>query len=108
MGLDEDVAALVEGIGEEEMVMTAAEVTLTRLAVTPKQIRELGLTTQPPKLKPPTSDAARRLNKKLLQFGDTCQAEAIAPGDLARIVRQAIEARKALADFDDGFIKAAT
>ena len=74
ISLDEDVQALIEDLG--------GEVTFTRLAVTPAQIVQIGLPTAPPK------DTDRRAFS-----GATCQAEAIAPDVLARIVRDAIDAR---------------
>jgi hypothetical protein len=58
------------------------EVTFTRLAVTPTQIRVLDLPTAPP-----------RADNKLAFAGQTCQAEAIAPDALAAIVRGAVLAR---------------
>jgi len=58
------------------------EVTTTRLAVTRQQVRELRLETSPPK---PTDNRAFE--------GPACQAEAIPPDVLARIVREAIESR---------------
>lgn len=58
------------------------QATFTRLAVTPDQIRELGLPTAPPK------DGDRRAFT-----GETCQAEAIAPDDLAGILQTAITSR---------------
>jgi hypothetical protein len=57
-------------------------VAMTRLAVTPDQIKSLRLPTAPPK----SSD-----NRAFR--GQTCQAEAIPPDVLARIVREAIELR---------------
>ena len=56
--------------------------TFTRLAVTPDQITRYRLDTAPPKA---TDNRAFT--------GKTCQAEALAPDDLAAIVRQAIEER---------------
>lgn len=70
----EDVEAFARELG--------GLVSFTRLAVTPAQIAELGLPTAPPKA---TDNRAFT--------GRTCQAEAIAPDDLAEIVRDAIEAR---------------
>jgi hypothetical protein len=51
-------------------------------AVTRKQIRELRLPTAPSKK-----------DDKRAFAGKTCQAEAIAPDELARIVREGIESR---------------
>jgi hypothetical protein len=70
----EDVAAFTRDLG--------GEVTFTRLAVTPAQIRRYRLPTAPPK---PTDKRAFN--------GRTCQAEALAPDDLADILRIAIEER---------------
>ena len=74
LALKEDVQAFVSKLG--------GEVEFHRLAVTPTQVKRLKLPTAPPK----KSD-------KRAFHGKTCQAEAIAPDDLARIVRDAIEAR---------------
>jgi hypothetical protein len=52
------------------------------LAVTPEQIRQYGLPTAPPK-----STDSRGFS------GQTCQAEALAPDVLARILSDAIESR---------------
>ncbi len=71
-----DVAALIHDRG------LAGQAKFERLAVTPAQISELNLPTAPPK---PTD---RRSFE-----GETVQAEAITPDVLARIVREAIEAR---------------
>jgi hypothetical protein len=75
IALEEDIKAFAHDLG--------GSVTFTRLAVTPTQIRRLRLETQ---LKNPNDKRA---------FGSnwTCQLEAIAPDVLARIVREAIEAR---------------
>lgn len=81
LALAEDVSAFVEEMGQMAVGWIGG-VEFTRLAVTPKQIRELRLPTAPRK---PTDKRAFR--------GDTCQAEAIAPDVLANIVRQAIESR---------------
>jgi hypothetical protein len=70
----EDVQAFVRELG--------GEVTFTRLAVTPDQIKTYDLSTAPPK------DTDRRAFN-----GDTCQAEALAPDLLANILRKAIEER---------------
>jgi hypothetical protein len=56
--------------------------TFTRLVVTPEQIRQYRLPTAPPK------DTDRRAFN-----GQTCQAEALAPDVLARILTNAIESR---------------
>jgi hypothetical protein len=73
--LEEDVIAFAE----EEL---ASEVTFTRLAVTPKQIKHYRLPTAPPKA---TDNRAFT--------GQTCQAEALPPDVLAQIVQAAIEER---------------
>jgi len=75
LNLAEDVAAFVEELG--------GTVSFSRLAVTSEQIGRLSLPTAPPK---------RSDNRA---YGDsmTCQAEAIAPDEMARIVREAIEGR---------------
>jgi hypothetical protein len=70
----EDVEAFTEELG--------GRATFTRLAVTPEQIAGYGLATAPPK-----STDRRAFH------GQTCQAEAIAPDDLANILRTAIEER---------------
>jgi hypothetical protein len=78
LALAEDVEAFVDelSLGGE------GEVEFYRLAVTPEQVRRLRLPTAPPK----KSD-------KRAYRGPTCQAEAIAPDELAHIVRDAIESR---------------
>jgi len=74
--LAEDVAAMCRAL-------CGAEPTFTRLAVTREQADRLGLPTAPPK---PTDKR---------QFtGDTVQCEALDPVTLARILRDAIEARR--------------
>jgi hypothetical protein len=70
----EDVEAFTRSLG--------GQATFTRLAVTPEQIVAYGLPTAPPK-----ETDNRAFN------GETCQAEAFAPDQLAEIVRNAIEAR---------------
>ena len=70
----EDVEAFARDLG--------GDVTFTRLAVTPAQIRQYRLPTAPPKKE---DNRAFR--------GQTCQAEALAPDVLADILRTAIEAR---------------
>jgi hypothetical protein len=70
----EDIVAFARELG--------ASVRFTRLAVTPEQIRALGLPTAPPK------STDRRAFA-----GDTSQAEAIPPDVLAQILRNAIEDR---------------
>ena len=58
------------------------EVTFTRLAVTPAQIVELALPTAP----------AKRTDTRAFD-GATCQVEAIAPDELANLVRDAVAIR---------------
>jgi hypothetical protein len=70
----EDVEAFTRDLG--------GQATFTRLVVTPDQIRQYSLPTAPPK----ASD-------KRAFTGQTCQAEALSPDVLARIVRNAIESR---------------
>jgi len=70
----EDVEAFTRDLG--------GEATFARLAVTPEQIAEYGLSTAPPK-----STDNRAFN------GQTCQAEALAPDVLSSILRKAIEQR---------------
>jgi hypothetical protein len=70
----EDVEAFARELG--------GKITFTRLAVTPQQITRYRLPTAPPKA---TDNRAFT--------GQTCQAEALAPDDLAAILRGAIEAR---------------
>jgi hypothetical protein len=74
----EDVAQIMYDLGNDDI-----EITFTRLAVTKEQIKELRLPAAPPKATDNRS------------FDDTVtvQAEAIAPDDLARIVRDAITSR---------------
>jgi hypothetical protein len=72
----EDVDALIRDLG------LPGEALFTRLAVTPKQVAELGLPTAPPK-------ATDRRSFE----GETTQAEAIPPDVLAQIVRDAITDR---------------
>ena len=74
IGLRDDVTAFVSELG--------GVVAFTRLAVTPAQIAEYRLPTAPPK------PADRRAFR-----GPACQAEAIPPDLLSRIVREAIEER---------------
>ncbi len=70
----EDIEAFARELG--------GNVTFTRLAVTPDQIRQYGLPTAPAK------DSDRRAF-----HGQTCQAEALAPDVLAGILHNALEAR---------------
>ena len=72
--LDEDVRAFLEALG--------GSATFTRLAVTLDHVEEFDLPTAPPKKTDRRSFA-----------GDTVQAEAIPPDELAKIVRSAIVAR---------------
>jgi hypothetical protein len=78
----EDVKAFTRELG--------GEARFTRLAVTPAQIHDLRLPTAPPK-----PGDRRAFN------GETCQAEAIAPDDLANILRTAIESRIDLDAYED-------
>ena len=71
--LDEDVRSFLDGLG------AGGRVAFVRLAVTPEQVDELDLPTSPPKKSDRRSFT-----------GDTVQAEAIPPDELARIVRGAI------------------
>jgi hypothetical protein len=73
--LEEDVTAFADG-------EFAGGISFTRLAVTPKQIRQYRLPTAPPK---PTD--RRSFN------GQTCQAEALPPDVMAQVLRSAILAR---------------
>jgi hypothetical protein len=75
LALAEDVSAFAQELG-------APQINFTRLAVTPEQIEQLGLETAPPKV-----------TDRRAFHGETCQAEAIAPDELARILREAIEER---------------
>ena len=63
-------------------MISSDDVTFTRLAVTPEQMVELA---------PPTAPA-KETDKRAFE-GETCQAEAIAPDDLAGIIREAIDER---------------
>jgi hypothetical protein len=74
LAMMEDIQAFARELG--------GEVTFTRLAVTPDQIRRYRLPTAPPKA---TDNRAFR--------GQTCQAEALPPDVLADILRTAIEQR---------------
>jgi hypothetical protein len=74
LALSEDVRAFARALG--------GKVSFTRLAVTPQQIAAYALPTAPPK------HSDRRAFA-----GETAQAEALAPDDLAAILRDAIEAR---------------
>jgi hypothetical protein len=74
LAMMEDIQAFTRELG--------GEVTFTRIAVTPEQIARYHLPTAPPK---PTDRRAF--------VGQTCQAEALAPDVVARILRDAIEAR---------------
>jgi hypothetical protein len=71
LNIKEDVMAFAEEYG--------GQVEFYRLAVTPDQVDELGLETAPPKA----------TDRRAFE-GETCQAEDIAPDDLARIVEQGI------------------
>jgi hypothetical protein len=70
----EDIAAFAHELG--------GEVSFTRLAVTPHQIRQYRLPTAP----------AKETDRRAFH-GGTCQAEALAPDVLAGILRQALEQR---------------
>jgi hypothetical protein len=70
----EDIEAFTRDLG--------GDVTFTRLAVTPDQIRRYRLPTAPPK----------KTDRRAFR-GQTCQAEALAPDVLAGILRDAIEHR---------------
>lgn len=87
VSLAEDVSAFAKHYGRT--------IDFTRLAVTPDQIEELSLNTSPLK---------RTDHSHMLAFsGDvTCQAEAIPPDELARIVREAIEGRLDRDAYDAG------
>jgi hypothetical protein len=81
LALLEDVKAFAQRLGGEVM--------FDRLAVTPPQIERYALPTAPAKA---TDDRAFG--------GDTCQAEALAPDQLATILRDAIESRLDRAAYD--------
>jgi hypothetical protein len=74
LAYQEDIKAFARALG--------GNVTFTRLAVTPTQIKKYRLPTAPPK----ESD-------KRAFSGETCQAEALPPDVLANILRTAIEER---------------
>ena len=80
--LAEDVTAFGDEYG--------LDVTFTRLAVTPEQIAELALPTAPAKGGDGRAFA-----------GETCQAEAIAPDELADIIQEAIDGRLDLDAYND-------
>jgi hypothetical protein len=82
--LDEDVRAFAEYYGEE--------ITFERLAVTPDQVQLYGLPTAPVK------NAAHSHAHSFT--GETVQAEALDPRDLAGIVREAIEAHFDMGEYD--------
>jgi hypothetical protein len=71
--LDEDIRAFLDRLG------AAGRVEFVRLAVTREQVEELGLPTAP----------AKKSDRRSF-IGDTVQAEAIPPDELARTVRGAI------------------
>lgn len=70
--LAEDIRAFTE---------EKAEIEFTRLAVTAKQVKEMNLPTDKPKA----------TDNREYPYDFTCQAEAIDPAELARIVREAVE-----------------
>lgn len=72
--LSEDIAAFVKELG--------GEVIFTRVTVTPAQVAQYDLPTAPPK---PGDNRAFH--------GSTCQAEALAPDAMNRILQKAIEQR---------------
>ena len=71
--------ALAEDVGAFGL-RYGLEVTFSRLAVIPAQIEELALPTAP----------AKATDNRAFE-GETSQAEAIAPNDLARIIQEAID-----------------
>jgi hypothetical protein len=66
-----------------------------RIAVTPEQIEQYDLPTQP--VKPPKPSASGKVSKPKLKF--TVQAEALPPDVLAAVAREAIESRLAVAPY---------
>lgn len=78
LSLAEDVQAFADELG--------GTVEFTRLAVTPEQIERYQLPTALPK-------KGTHGGSNIAFRGTTCQAEALAPDDLANIVRQAIASR---------------
>jgi hypothetical protein len=76
LSMGEDVQALIHDLG------LAGTVAFTRLAVTPTQVVALNLPTAPPKV-----------TDRRAFDGETVQAEAIPPDELARIVTGAVQAR---------------
>jgi hypothetical protein len=88
----EDVEALLVGIGETTLQPAntpEAAVQFTRLVVTAGQVTALNLSTAP-----------RKPTDKRVFDGETVQAEAIPPDELARIVTEAIEERLNVMAFD--------
>ena len=81
--------ALAEDV-EAFGVRYGLEVTFTRLAVTPGSDRGAGITYRP---------GEGHDNRAFA--GETCQAEAIAPDDLARIIQEAIDDRLDLDAYED-------
>jgi hypothetical protein len=84
LSMADDVEQLADDLGLD------GDIEFTRLAVTPAQIRSLGLPTAPPK---PTD--RRRFS------GQTVQCEAIPPDELARIIRAAIDERLDLNAYEE-------
>jgi hypothetical protein len=82
--LGEDLLAFLDHFGFKEML------TVTRLAVTPDQVQEMGLPTAP----------AKSTDRRSFS-GQTTQAEAIPPKRLREIVIKAIEDRRSRATFEE-------
>ena len=74
LAYQEDIKAFARELG--------GDVTFTRLAVTPRQIRRYDLPTAP-----------KKSTDKRAFHGETCQVEALPPDVLANILRTAIERR---------------
>ncbi len=87
MGRDHDDVEVLALVDDDPsglwQFITLAEDVSAFATVTPEQIERLGLETQ----------AANPDDERAFPSDITCQAEAIAPDDLAQIVREAIESR---------------
>jgi hypothetical protein len=78
----EDLAAFCEDRGEDELIE------VRRVALTPQQIRALGIATTPDEIKPTDSRSRSFLERGL---APAAQLEAIPPDTLTEIVRHAVE-----------------
>jgi hypothetical protein len=87
--LAEDAIAFLE----EDRIIGTQRIEPVRVALTDAEVRSFGLPTQatkPPKRKSKAHETIRK--RWIRRYGDrTCQLEALAPDDLAKVVRQEIE-----------------